>query len=159
MVSVTLRRIVIHDAADRQYIILKEQEGKRFFPIVIGSNEAHEIQRVVEGVDVERPLTHQLAFSAIESLGSRIERVDIVALRRNTFFAQVELRGQDGGEPAILDARPSDAIALGLRARCPIRVAESVLAQAGVVPKDEGGLSGNGEAEEDPDIGPGPGPP
>lgn len=130
MVPCELRRVVTHDTAERQYIFLAEKDGERWFPIVIGSGEAGEIQRVLMNRHPERPLTHQLAFSAIEALGSRIDAVEIVDLRQNTFFARMVLRGADGAEPAVVDARPSDAIALALRARCPIRVSESVLAAA-----------------------------
>ncbi|MEE8466867.1 MAG: bifunctional nuclease family protein, partial [Planctomycetota bacterium] len=95
------------------------------FPIIIGTSEASEIQRVLTNRQPQRPLTHQLAHSAIEALGARLERVDIVDLRDNTFFARVVLVRDE--EEFQLDARPSDALALGLRAGCPIRVAESIL--------------------------------
>lgn len=127
MIEVLLGRIVIRDDSDRQYIFLTEKDGERGFPIVIGTNEAHEIQRVVSGAENERPLTHQLAFSMVEGLGGTIKRCDVVDLRKNTFFAQLVLQSTDGETTAVIDARPSDAIALALRAQCPIRVAESVL--------------------------------
>jgi hypothetical protein len=129
MIDVTLSRIVLRDGADRQYIFLSELDGTRGFPIVIGNNEAGEIQRVVHGIEPERPLTHQLAYSAIEALDGHIESVDIVDLKHNTFYAQLLLRGPKEGAITI-DARPSDAIALALRAKCKIRVAEDVLARA-----------------------------
>jgi hypothetical protein len=127
MLDVALGRIVIQDGADRQYIFLSECNGKRGFPIVIGNHEAGEIQRVVVGVQPERPLTHQLCFDLVRALGTRLRRVDIVDLRDNTFFAQVVLENKQGRKAAVVDARPSDAIALAMRARCPIRVAERVL--------------------------------
>jgi bifunctional DNase/RNase len=130
MVEVHLARIVIRDGADRQYIYLVEKEGSRGFPIVIGNNEAGEIHRVVHQIEPERPLTHQLAFNAMQALGASLKHVDIVDLRRNTYYAQLVLQGQAGDELAVVDARPSDAIALALRAQCTIRVAESVLQQA-----------------------------
>lgn len=125
MIDVRISRIVMRDNADQQWIYLSERAGKRGFHIVIGSNEAREIHRVVTKDATERPLTHQLAFRAIEALGARVERVDITDLRNNTFFAELVLT--DDGRSIRLDARPSDALALGLRAGCPIRVAESVL--------------------------------
>ncbi len=136
MVEVVLGRIVIRENSDRQYITLLERGGKRSFPIVIGSSEAAEIQRVVAGIDCERPLTHQLAYSIIEGLGASIRRCDIVDLRQNTFFAQLVLQTPRGDTTLVLDARPSDAIALALRAGCQLRVAESVLEQ---VRSDESG--------------------
>lgn len=130
MVEMVLGRIVIREHADRQYVYLVERGGKRGFPIVIGSSEAAEIQRVVSGVECERPLTHQLAYSILESLGARLKRCDIVDLRQNTFFAQLVVETTTPSSSIVLDARPSDAIALALRAGCPLRVAESVLEQA-----------------------------
>jgi bifunctional DNase/RNase len=131
MIDVSLARIVIRDGADRQYIFLSEVDGPRGFPIVIGNSEAGEIHRVVHGITPERPLTHQLTFSAIRALGASIDAVDIVDLKHNTFYAQLVLKADDNGqEPRVVDARPSDAIALALRAKCRIRVAEGVLTRA-----------------------------
>jgi len=130
MIDVALSRIVIRDGADRQYIFLSEVDGARGFPIVIGNNEAGEIHRLVHGIKPERPLTHQLTFDAIEALGAHIQAVDIVDLKHNTFYARIVLAGGDQVQPREVDARPSDAIALALRAKCQIRVAEGVLEEA-----------------------------
>ena len=127
LVPLVLGRIVIREGADQQYIFLKERDGQRGFPIVIGTSEAHEIRRVVTGLQTERPLTHQLAYDAIRALGSDLRRVDIVALKNNTFYAQLVLQNKKGDVNAVVDARPSDAVALALRAKCPLRVAEEVL--------------------------------
>ena len=129
MIEVALSRIVIRDGTDRQYIFLAEVGGERGFPIVIGNSEALEIHRVVHGLDSKRPLTHQLTYAAIEALGAKIDKVDIVDLKSNTFYAQILLQ-RGTAESTVLDARPSDAIALALRARCKIRVAEDVLTRA-----------------------------
>lgn len=72
-------------------------------------------------------MTHALTYEAITRLGAQIARVDIVDVRQNTFYAQVILHDEHGDELAVLDARPSDSIPLALRAKCPLRVAESVL--------------------------------
>lgn len=127
MIPVVLGRIVIREGADQQYIFLKERDGQRGFPIVIGSTEANEIRRVVTGLQTERPLTHQLAYDTIRALGSDLRRVDIVSLRNNTFYAQIVLQNKKGELNAVVDARPSDAVALALRAGCPLRVAADVL--------------------------------
>jgi bifunctional DNase/RNase len=129
MIDVALSRIVYRDGADRQYIFLAEVNGSRGFPIVIGNNEADEIRRVVHGLEPERPLTHQLTFNTIQALGGRIESVDIVDLKQNTYYAQIQIEGGGTGHTSI-DARPSDAIALALRAKCRIRVTEDVLTRA-----------------------------
>ena len=130
MIDVALTRIVIRDGTDRQYIYLAETGGERGFSIVIGNNEAIEIHRVVHGLDSKRPMTHQLAYSAIEALGGRIDGLYIVDLKSNTFYAQIQVQTR-ASEPVLLDARPSDAIALALRAKCRIRVSEEVLIRAG----------------------------
>ncbi|MBL8859659.1 MAG: bifunctional nuclease family protein [Planctomycetes bacterium] len=127
MIDVALNRIVIREGSEQQYIFLRELAGNRGFPIVIGTSEACEIRRVVQGIQPERPLTHQLAYESIKALGAELKRVDIVDLRNNTFFAQLVLQDERGERTAIVDARPSDAVALALRADCPMRVAESVL--------------------------------
>ena len=136
MIDVALSRIVIHDGIDRQYIYLSESQGDRGFPIVIGNNEALEIHRVVHSIEPERPLTHQLAYSTIRALGASLKSVDIIDLRKNTFFAHIVLQNDQGDVLTVIDARPSDAIALALRARCQIRVAESVMERASA-PEDE----------------------
>jgi len=129
MVDVKLSRIVVREGADRQYIFLSEVSGSRGFPIVIGNNEAGEIHRVVHGHKVERPLTHQLTHDVMRSLGASLEAIEIVDLKHNTFYAQLLVRTAEG-ESLTVDARPSDAIALALRAHCKIRVSEDVLTRA-----------------------------
>jgi bifunctional DNase/RNase len=147
MIGVQLGRVVIRDGADQQYIYLRERGGQRGFPIVIGTSEACEIRRVVHDIKPERPLTHQLTFDAIKALGHKLRRIDIIDLRNNTFYAQLVIEGADGEISAVVDARPSDAVALAMRAACPIHVAESVLEQ---VRTDVGGPDPlpNGEADE-----------
>ena len=130
LLEMQLRRIVIRENSDHQYIYLVEKDGERSFPIVIGTSEAFEIRRVVCGVQTERPLTHQLAHELIESLGGRLVGVDIVDLKNNTFYAKLLVEQEEGGEQKLIDTRPSDAVALALRAGCPLRVTESVLAEA-----------------------------
>jgi bifunctional DNase/RNase len=136
MIPVRLSRIVIREGVEQQWIFLSERDGHRGFPIIIGANEAAEIQRVVTREQPRRPLTHQLALDLVQSLGAKVQRVDIVDLRENTFFAQIVLRDESRELSAVVDARPSDALALALRTGCPIQVAESVLEQART---DEGG--------------------
>lgn len=148
MVPVELARLVLYDNAEQQFIYLREIGGERGFPIVIGEAEANEIRRVVTGQKTERPLTHQLAYQAIKQLGHDLLRVDIVDLRNNTFFAQLVLRDTSGSVAAVLDARPSDALALALRAKCPVRVAEAVLAS---LKPDQGPEV---DPKVDPDLGP-----
>lgn len=130
MIDVHLGRIVIQDGLTHQYIYLNENSGSRGFPIVIGNSEADEIHRVVHREEPPRPLTHRLCFETIQALGAELKRIDIVDLRDNTFYAHLVLQDKNGEVTAVIDARPSDAIALGLRAGCPMRVAKHVMAQA-----------------------------
>jgi len=149
MVDVGLDTIILHDGDDRQYIYLSEISGERRFPIVIGHNEAGEIYRVVHSSETPRPLTHQLAFNLLNALNAKLTCVDIVALKHDTFFATINIENDAGDVVAVVDARPSDAIALALRAHCKIRVEESVLERArkdesngGPEPPTEPGESG-----------------
>jgi uncharacterized protein len=137
MIEIELGRVVVreHAITAPQYIYLREVGGPRSFPIVIGYPEAAEIQRLITGAQTERPMTHQLLFDMMRSLGAHLARVDITDIRQNTFYAQLVLSGEEGETVAIIDSRPSDSIALALRAGCPLRVAEEVLEQ---VRTDEG---------------------
>jgi len=133
-IPLRLVRVVLRERADQQWIFLQEvvedddPRTGRGFPIVIGSGEAGELHRVVTDVRTPRPLTHQLGAALVEALGARIVGVDIVDLRQNTFYATIRLESADGDEVEV-DARPSDALALALRAGALVRVAESVLEQ------------------------------
>lgn len=126
LVPCAMTRIVLSEDSDRQFIYVSELEGERSFPIVIGSPEAREIARVVRGDQQRRPLTHELLHRALLAVGARLTSVDIVRLERETFFARMRVETATG-ERQDVDARPSDAIAVALRARCPLRVARHVL--------------------------------
>lgn len=126
MIRVELAAIVINERSDEQVIALREAEGERQFPIVIGMFEAFAIDRIVKGRSSERPLTHDLLASMVGALGGRIVRVAIDDLRDETYFAKVVVRRADD-EEVLVDARPSDAITLALKAQVPIYVAERVM--------------------------------
>lgn len=126
MVRVELAAIVINERSDEQVIALREVEGERQFPIVIGMFEAFAIDRIVKGRTSERPLTHDLMASLVAKLGARVVRVTIDDLKDETFYANVILRRGEDDEVAV-DARPSDAITLALKAQVPIYVSERVL--------------------------------
>jgi hypothetical protein len=123
-----LKRIIINEIHDQQVIMLREVDGERSFPIVIGIFEATSIDRRVKGVQSPRPLTHDLITSAIEQLGGDFQDVHISELREHTYFAK--LRIKKDGEMVEIDCRPSDAIALAVTAKVPIYVAEDVLEEA-----------------------------
>jgi len=122
-----LRRIIISEVHDQQVIILKEVEGERSFPIVIGVFEATSIERRVKGLPSPRPLTHDLLTSVIENLGGELQDVFINELRDHTYYAKLRIRKE--GELIEIDSRPSDAIAVAVTAKVPIYVAEEVLSE------------------------------
>jgi bifunctional DNase/RNase len=123
-VPVELSRIIINEQSDQQIIVLKERNGPRGFPIVIGIVEVFAIDRRLKGIKPPRPMTHDLLASVIESLGASIEKIVIDDLRNHTFFAKIHLRAN--GRIIEVDSRPSDAIALGAASDAPIFVAEHV---------------------------------
>lgn len=125
MVDVELNKIIISDMQESQIIVLKEVDGERKFPIVIGSGEAIAIDRRLKGFMPPRPLTHDLLANVIEKLGGTLMRVDIVDLQDHTFFARLII--DRAGQTVEVDSRPSDAIALGIASQVPIRVADHVL--------------------------------
>ncbi|MFV1959527.1 MAG: bifunctional nuclease family protein [Planctomycetota bacterium] len=129
MVEVELRRITINDTGDRQYIALGEKDGERLLTIVIGYHEAQAIDRSVKDIQLQRPMTHDLAIRLMDALGGRFQRVEITALREGTFYAMIHLKRGDGSEVGV-DSRPSDAIVFATALKKPIFVAESVLREA-----------------------------
>jgi bifunctional DNase/RNase len=126
-VQMELKRIIISEIHDQQVIMLKEAEGDRSFPIVIGIFEATSIDRRVKGMPSPRPLTHDLVASVIEHLGGDLQDIFISDLREHTYFAKLRIR--QNGELVEVDCRPSDAIALAVTAKVPIYVAEDVLGE------------------------------
>ncbi len=107
-------------------IILKDVNSETMLPIWVGAYEANAIALEIEKIAPQRPLTHDLLRNLIIEMGARVERVVVTELRDNTFFAVIEMRDKDG-QALLLDSRPSDAIALALRADCPIYVNEEVI--------------------------------
>ena len=126
-VQMELSRIIISEINDQQVIYLKEVEGERAFPILIGIFEATSIDRRVKGHPTPRPLTHDLLVNAIENLGGELQDVVISELKDHTYYAR--LRVKHDGELVEVDARPSDAIAVAVTCDppLPIYVAEEVL--------------------------------
>lgn len=116
-------------------ILLKETEGKRRLPIIIGAFEAQAIALEMEGIKPPRPLTHDLLKQLTDNLGAVVNEVVIDELRENTFFAKIIL--EISGLTQEIDARPSDAIALAVRAEAPIYVSSSVMDAAAFVPSEE----------------------
>jgi bifunctional DNase/RNase len=116
-------------------ILLKELEGNRRLPIIIGAFEAQAIALEIEGIKPPRPLTHDLLKQITDNLGASVVEVIVDELRENTFYAKIVLEASTLTQE--IDARPSDAIALAVRTQAPIYVAESVLEAAAFVPSEE----------------------
>lgn len=125
MVQMELSRIMISETSDHQIIVLKEANGQRSFPIVIGLHEAWAIDRAVKGIPTPRPLTHDLLYNVIEGLGANLSQIIVNDLRNNTFYAKLILQREAG--LIEVDSRPSDAIALAMQKNTPIFVMEKVL--------------------------------
>jgi bifunctional DNase/RNase len=126
MLEMELNKIVIDEKRHDQLIVLKEKNGSRILPIVIGLSEASAIKLKISGFNPPRPLTHDLLYTAIENLDATIERVVIDKLEDNTFHAKLVLKTK-AQDTKIIDARPSDSIALAVRAHAPIFVEDEVL--------------------------------
>lgn len=121
-------------------LILKEAEGPRRMPIIIGVPEAQAIANELEGVRAQRPMTHDLLRNVIEALGGQLREVVIHSLKEGTFYASLNFEFSD----LEVDARPSDAIAIAVRCGVPIYVAEEILEEAAI---DQGDI-GDEEDEE-----------
>lgn len=114
-------------------VILKDVDGKRYLPILIGPFEATAIALALEGTQVPRPLSHDLMKAIIESLDAKVQQVVISDIKDNTFFAKIVL--DKAGTIVEVDARPSDSIALALRVNAPIFVSERIILEETVVDK------------------------
>ena len=122
-------------------VVLRDADNKLNLPIWIGLLEATAMATELEGIKMARPMTHDLLRSTLAALGATVEAVEVNDLRENTYFALVHLR--HGDRSLMIDARPSDAIALALRTRCPIYVAKAVLEQSSVLQQAEEGEDQN----------------
>lgn len=146
MIEMTIDSIRVSLMNYQRVVILKEKAAKRYLPIWIGPAEADAIAVKLQGVTVPRPLTHDLLSSVIDSLGATIDSVVVNDLKSDTFYAKLILN-VDGGQLEI-DSRPSDALALAVRADVPIFVEEAVLDKAGILLDEETGKPIVEETEE-----------
>ena len=135
MVEVTIDSVRVSLRSQHRIVVLKETGSTRFLPIWIGPFEADAITIELQGVEVARPLTHDLLKAMAEKLGAEILQVTITDLRNDTFYAEISL--QVNGRRLLVDSRPSDAIALAVRARVPVLVADSVMEQAAITPEED----------------------
>jgi len=111
-------------------VLLKTADGNKFLPIWIGHPEAAAILMKLQSASTPRPMTHDLVTEMLEQLGAQVVRITVTELRENTFYAQITVQ-QDGSEVDI-DSRPSDAIALAIRADAPIYAADEVIEESAI---------------------------
>ncbi len=132
-IELVLSKIKVDENRSEQIIILKEKEGSRFLPVVIGIAEVNSIKLKLSGVEPPRPLTHDLLCKIVEGLGAQLKNILIDRLENNTFYAKLIIARSGGGNEEVeIDARPSDSIAVALRAGIPIYANEDVINEAGV---------------------------
>jgi len=146
MVEMTIDSIRVSLMNYQRVVILKEKMARRYLPIWIGPAEADAIAVKLQGVNVPRPLTHDLLSLVIDSLGATIDSIIVSDLKSDTFYAKIILNVD--GEQMEIDSRPSDALALAVRAEVPIYVDEAVLDKAGILLDEETGKPILEETEE-----------
>ncbi|MFI5047103.1 MAG: bifunctional nuclease family protein [Acidimicrobiia bacterium] len=125
--------VQVEVGTNQPIVLLRENDGQRYLPIYIGSPEATAIVYALQGMETPRPMTHDLFTTVLEETGARLSRVVITEMRDSTFYAEIELTRDDG--TTRISSRPSDAIALAVRAGQPVAIfaEEGVLEEAGVL--------------------------
>ena len=150
-IEVKIRGLMMDPSSGTPIIILKDVNSETMLPIWVGAYEANAIALEIEKISPQRPMTHDLLRNVILEMGAGVERVVVTELKDNTFFASIVMRDR-AGETVMIDARPSDAIALALRVDCPIYVNEEVIrASRNTVTGEEEAAATSGE-EEWPDV-------
>ncbi|MFC1878516.1 bifunctional nuclease family protein [Chloroflexota bacterium] len=135
MIEVVIDSIRVSLMSQQRIVILRERDAERYLPIWIGVYEAESITIALQQVEVARPLTHDLVKNIINKLNARVVRVEVVALRDDTFYGNIV--AEIDGQPINIDARPSDALAIAVRSHVPILVDPSVMEAAGIIPEDD----------------------
>jgi bifunctional DNase/RNase len=146
MIEVTIDSIRVSLMTQHRVVVLKEADTDRYLPIWIGPFEADAITIQLQGVQVPRPLTHDLLKSFIRELGVQVSHVIVSELRNDTFFARIVV--DVNGKSMEIDSRPSDAIALAVRVGAPIFVSEEVMGLASITPDEEISLETTTPEEE-----------
>jgi bifunctional DNase/RNase len=152
-IEVKIRALMMDPNSGTPIIILKDVQSDTMLPIWVGAYEANAIALEIEKIAPPRPMTHDLLRNLIVQLGVQVDRVVVTSLRDNTFFAVIEMRNSEG-DKMVLDSRPSDAIALALRADCPIYVdMEVIKASRNTLPTEESEEAETATGEEEwPDV-------
>jgi len=150
-IEVKIRGLMMDPSSGTPIIILKDVNSETMLPIWVGAYEANAIALEIEKISPQRPMTHDLLRNVILEMGANVERVVVTELRDNTFFALIIMKDR-AGDSVLIDARPSDAIALALRVDCPIFVNEEVIqaSRNTVTSGEEEGAAGSDD--EWPDV-------
>jgi bifunctional DNase/RNase len=135
MVEVVIDSIRVSLMSQQRIVILREVDNERYLPIWIGTPEADSITIALQEVEVSRPLTHDLIKNIFHSLEARVLRVEVMALRDDTFYGNIV--AEIDGRTVNIDSRPSDALALAVRTHVPILVTQSVMDTAGIIPEED----------------------
>ena len=130
LVEVSVARLGLDGSTNTYVVILREKDGERILPIWIGQPEAAAILMKLQGASTPRPMTHDLVTDILGQLDAQVTRITVTELRENTFYAQVTVQ-MDGTEIDV-DSRPSDAIALAIRAEAPIFAADQVIEESAI---------------------------
>ena len=133
MIEVSIDSIRVSLMSQHRVVVLKEVDSNRYLPIWIGPFEADAITLQLQGVQVARPLTHDLLKGVIDKMGATISHVMVTELKNDTFYAHIVM--DVDGKSIEIDSRPSDAIALAVRVKAPLFVAEEVMENASIVPE------------------------
>ncbi|MBN2141666.1 MAG: bifunctional nuclease family protein [Desulfovibrionaceae bacterium] len=136
MVEMKVFGLALDEKNQTPILILKDLEETRVLPIWIGAMEAMSISLALNKVAFPRPMTHDLMLSSLESLGGEVTAVEVTKIEQGTFFAEIVVR--QGTEYKRIDSRPSDAIAIAIRAKAAVYVDRAVLDEAGVAPSEGG---------------------
>jgi hypothetical protein len=136
MVEVSIDSIRVSLMSQQRIVILRERDAERYLAIFIGVFEAEAITLALQDFEIARPLTWDLLKNLITELGARVLRVEVVTLREDTFYGNIVLE-TNTGRIMNVDSRPSDGLALAVRARVPIFVARSVMDAAGITPEED----------------------
>jgi uncharacterized protein len=147
VVEARVNGLILEHKTQQNVVILRETGGERILPIWIGPGEAQAIRRVLADEPFPRPLTHDLLVRIVEGLKARVSRVVVSELRENTFYATVVVQAEAETEALSIDSRPSDAIAVALRAKAPIFVNEELLQEP---PHEEAADEGGEEPPDEP---------
>jgi bifunctional DNase/RNase len=153
MVEVAIDSVRISLMSQHRIVVLKDLESSRYLPIWIGPFEADAITIELQGVEVARPLTHDLLRTVVDKMGGEVEHVAITDLRNDTFYAEIAL--QVNGDRLNIDSRPSDAIALAVRTHVPVYVSDEVMQQAAITLEPDlegGGVPEAAEESETPEA-------